>query len=144
MLPAPVHQQRRFTYPDDTAYVWQAQQIAHHPLDPYGFSSNWDATQHPFWQNRPRILPLIAYYGALVGCVAGWSEEAPYTWHFYCLRWSSRWGHIVTLRGDSQNIRWWLRAAAFLCPGVIVSSTTIMTVSPKHGRHLGAGGDFLD
>ena len=109
---------------DDTAYVWQAQQIAKHPLDPYGFSSNWDATQHPFWQNDQNP-PLIAYYGALVGRVAGWSEEAL---HFAFLL-----PAVVFALATYQLARRFTKfpliaaAAAFLCPGVIVSSTTIMT-----------------
>ena len=109
---------------DDTAYVWQAQQIAQHPLDPYGFSSNWDATQHPFWQNDQNP-PLIAYYGALVGRVAGWSEEA--------LHLAFLLPALVLALGTYQLARRFTKyplvaaAAAFLCPGVIVSSTTIMT-----------------
>jgi len=57
---------------DDPLFVWAAQNIAKHPLDPYGFQITWDAvpqrmaeiTQNP---------PLASYYAALIGSVFGWS-----------------------------------------------------------------------
>jgi len=58
---------------DDPLFVWAAQQIAKHPLDPYGFQVVWylspdrmsDVTQNP---------PLASYYAALIGVLSGWSE----------------------------------------------------------------------
>lgn len=60
---------------DDPLFVWAAQNIAKHPLDPYGFQITWDTaplrmaeiTQNP---------PLASYYAALIGSVFGWSERA--------------------------------------------------------------------
>ena len=60
---------------DDTLFVWAAQQIAKHPLDPYGFQLTWDnspASMADVTQNPP----LASYYAALIGRVAGWSERA--------------------------------------------------------------------
>ena len=59
---------------DDTLFVWAAQQIAKHPLDPYGFQLTWDnspASMADVTQNPP----LASYYAALIGRVAGWSER---------------------------------------------------------------------
>ena len=58
---------------DDPLFVWAAQHIQSHPMDPYGFSANWYGHEMPFWaitQNPP----LACYYLALVGSVFGWSE----------------------------------------------------------------------
>lgn len=60
---------------DDPLFIWTAQHIVQHPLDPYGFQVNWnkseaamsDVTQNP---------PLASYYMAGVGKFVGWSERA--------------------------------------------------------------------
>ena len=60
---------------DDTIYVWVAQQIVHHPLNPYGLHVVWYVTDMPV-SDITKNPPLSSYYGALVGVVAGWSEVA--------------------------------------------------------------------
>lgn len=58
---------------DDPLFVWVAQQITTHPLDPYGFDLNWggktdhmvDVVQNP---------PLTSYVLAFASAVGGWSE----------------------------------------------------------------------
>jgi hypothetical protein len=60
---------------DDTLFVWAAQQIAKHPLDPYGFRLIWDKYDLPMAEITQNP-PLVSYYEALIGCTAGWSERA--------------------------------------------------------------------
>ena len=62
---------------DDPLFVWTAQQVAHHPFNPYGFHLVWYVTDMPM-SAITKNPPLSSYYGALIGIVAGWSERA---WH---------------------------------------------------------------
>ena len=58
---------------DDPLFLWMAQQILHHPWNPYGFSVNWYLSAHPMsvvMQNPP----LNSYYIALIGSMFGWKE----------------------------------------------------------------------
>src|SRR6266567_9562487 len=58
---------------DDPLFLWMAQQIAKHPLDPYGFDVNWSSFTQPMsmvMQNPP----LCSYYIAAIGSIFGWSE----------------------------------------------------------------------
>jgi 4-amino-4-deoxy-L-arabinose transferase-like glycosyltransferase len=60
---------------DDPLFIWTAQHILQHPLDPYTFQVNWnksaaemsDLTQNP---------PLASYYMAGAAKLVGWSERA--------------------------------------------------------------------
>src|SRR6266545_8185785 len=65
----------RAFHADDTLFVWAAQHIAKHPLDPYGFPIVWYNSEMPM-STVTKNPPLAAYYSALVGMVAGWSERA--------------------------------------------------------------------
>lgn len=58
---------------DDPLFLWMAQQIAKHPLDPYGFAVNWSTTSEPVWKVMQNP-PLCSYYLAAIGSIAGWSE----------------------------------------------------------------------
>jgi len=60
---------------DDPLFVWTAQQVAHHPFNPYGFHVVWYVTDMPM-SAITKNPPLSSYYGALVGIAAGWSERA--------------------------------------------------------------------
>lgn len=58
---------------DDPLFLWMAEQITKHPLNPYGFEVNWSSMAQPMWlpmQNPP----LCSYYIAVVASVVGWSE----------------------------------------------------------------------
>ncbi|MGI8890496.1 MAG: ArnT family glycosyltransferase [Chthoniobacterales bacterium] len=58
---------------DDPLFLWMAQQIVKHPLDPYGAVVHWSSTAEPMWiamQNPP----LCAYYMAAVGSAFGFGE----------------------------------------------------------------------
>ncbi len=60
---------------DDPLFLWMAQQITKHPLDPYGFSVHWSASPEPMWKVMQNP-PLCSYYIAAIGSLAGWSELA--------------------------------------------------------------------
>lgn len=58
---------------DDPLFLWMAQQIVRHPLNPYGGMVNWASVAQPMWvamQNPP----LCSYYIAAVGSLAGFDE----------------------------------------------------------------------
>lgn len=57
---------------DDPFFVWSAQNIHEHPLDPYGFPVNWDHYEEPMWRMMQNP-PLAAYYAAAAG-LFGWHE----------------------------------------------------------------------
>ena len=108
---------------DDTLFVWTAQQIAHHPLDPYGFNLNWYRTPGPM-SRETKNPPLAAYYGAAAGRLAGWSE---WSLHLAFLL-----PAVVLILGTYQLARRFTEyplvaaAATLLTPGVLVSSTSVM------------------
>lgn len=60
---------------DEPLFLWMAQQIAKHPLDPYGFDVNWASLWQPMW-NQMHNPPLCSYYIAVVASIFGWSEIA--------------------------------------------------------------------
>ncbi len=60
---------------DDPLFLWIAQQIACHPLDPYGFTVNWSSFVQPMSEVMQNP-PLCSYYAAAIGSVFGWSEIA--------------------------------------------------------------------
>lgn len=60
---------------DDPLFIWVAQHIHSHPLDPYGFNVNWYGFDQPVW-DITKNPPLACYYLALVGSIFGWSEIA--------------------------------------------------------------------
>ena len=60
---------------DDPLFVWTAQRIAQHPLDPYGFPVVWYATESSI-ADVTKNPPLASYYAALFGTLFGWSERA--------------------------------------------------------------------
>jgi Dolichyl-phosphate-mannose-protein mannosyltransferase len=62
---------------DDPLFVWAAENIVHHPLNPYGFDVVWYTTAAPMWWVA-KNPPLASYYGALITLLAGLSERA---WH---------------------------------------------------------------
>jgi 4-amino-4-deoxy-L-arabinose transferase-like glycosyltransferase len=60
---------------DDPLFLWLAERIQSHPLDPYGFAVNWNASwlpMHAVNQNPP----LTAYYIAAVAALFGFGETA--------------------------------------------------------------------
>lgn len=108
---------------DDPLFVWTAQQIANHPFDPYGFRLVWYVTDMPM-SAITKNPPLASYYGAFVGVVAGWSEQA---WHpgfllpaIALVLGTYRLAHRFTA---SPLIA---AAATLFAPGFLVSATGVM------------------
>lgn len=60
---------------DDPLFIWIAQQITRHPLDPYGFDVNWSSFTQPIAEVMQNP-PLGSYYIAAVASVFGWSEPS--------------------------------------------------------------------
>ena len=108
---------------DDPLFVWAAQHVRSHPMDPYGFNANWYGHEMPFWaitQNPP----LACYYLAMVGSVFGWSEMVLHS--------ALLLPAVATIVGAYQLATRFCKhplAAALLTlftPVFLVSSTTVM------------------
>jgi 4-amino-4-deoxy-L-arabinose transferase-like glycosyltransferase len=108
---------------DDPLFVWAAQQISRHPFDPYGFKLIWYATEMPM-SEVTKNPPLGAYYGALIGSIAGWSERAMHI-GFLLPALTLVLGTYHLARRFTQSA-WIAAAATLLTPGFIVSSTSVM------------------
>jgi hypothetical protein len=108
---------------DDPLFLWTAQQITHHPLDPYGFDLVWYYLQMHMWAVT-KNPPLASYYAALIGRVAGWSELAM---HLAFLL-----PAVALILGTYQLARRFTKhpliaaAATLFAPAVMVSATGVM------------------
>ncbi len=108
---------------DDPLFIWTAQQIAHHPFDPYGFHMVWYVTDMPM-SAITKNPPLACYYGALIGIAAGWSEPA---WHLAFLL-----PALAVVLGTYRLAERFTAspliaaAATLLAPGFLVSATGVM------------------
>jgi 4-amino-4-deoxy-L-arabinose transferase-like glycosyltransferase len=108
---------------DDPLFLWSAQQIAKHPLDPYGVSVLWDASAAPL-SEVTKNPPLACYYAAAVGSVAGWSE-LPLHLGFLLPT-------VAMILGTYRLAQRFTRspfvaaAATLLTPAVLVSATSVM------------------
>jgi 4-amino-4-deoxy-L-arabinose transferase-like glycosyltransferase len=108
---------------DDTLFLWTARQIIERPWDFYGFQVNWDGAlvAAPEMIKNP---PIAAYYMALAGWFAGFSEK---TLHlaFMFPAFMAVWGtYALARRMSSMPL---LAAILVLAtPAFLVSSTTLM------------------
>jgi len=108
---------------DDPLFVWAAQHIVDHPLNPYGFDVVWYTTSMPMAEVT-KNPPLACYYSAAVGAVAGWSEI---TLHLAFL-----FPSLIVILGTYYLAQRFTRfplvaaAAALLTPAFLVSSTSLM------------------
>jgi 4-amino-4-deoxy-L-arabinose transferase-like glycosyltransferase len=108
---------------DDPLFVWTAQHIAGHPLDPYGFRVVWYSTETPI-ADVTKNPPLASYYAALFGTLFGWSERV--------LHWAFLLPALAVILGTyalaSRFTRVPLLAAGatLAAPGFLVSGTTVM------------------
>jgi 4-amino-4-deoxy-L-arabinose transferase-like glycosyltransferase len=59
---------------DDPLFIWTAQHIVNHPLDPYRFRVNWNKSEAPM-SEVTQNPPLASYYMAVAAKVIGWSER---------------------------------------------------------------------
>lgn len=108
---------------DDPLFLWTAQHITQHPLDPYGFRVVWYATETPI-ADVTKNPPLASYYAAVFGRTFGWSEPSL---HFAFLL-PALVVVLGTYRLAGRFTRFPLLAAAatLFAPGFLVSSTTVM------------------
>ena len=60
---------------DDPLFLWLGAHIQTDPLDFFGFSVNWNASQMPMHE-MPQNPPLTGYFIALAASLLGWSEPA--------------------------------------------------------------------
>jgi hypothetical protein len=108
---------------DDPLFVWTAQQLTQHPLNPYGFHLVWYRTDQPMFAIT-KNPPLASYFGAMVGVLAGWSERA---WHiaFFLPAIGVVLGsYRLAQRFSSSPLV--AAAATLVAPGFLVSATTVM------------------
>jgi len=108
---------------DDPLFIWTAQHIAQHPLDPYGFRVVWYATEAPI-ADVTKNPPLASYYLALFGKIFGWSERSLHL----ALLFPALIVILTTYRLAGRFTRFPLLAGAatLFTPGFLVSSTTVM------------------
>jgi 4-amino-4-deoxy-L-arabinose transferase-like glycosyltransferase len=108
---------------DDPIFLWTAQHITHHPLDFYGFTATWWSSATPMWQIQQNP-PLAAYYMAIVGSVAGWSERALHIGFLLPA--------VVVVLATYHLARrftrgpWIAAMATLVAPGFLVSATGLM------------------
>jgi 4-amino-4-deoxy-L-arabinose transferase-like glycosyltransferase len=109
---------------DDPLFLWIAQQIAKHPLDPYGLDVNWSSFTRPMAEEMQNP-PLCSYCIAAVASMFGWNELAL---HVSFLIWP-----VLSILGTFALARRFCREpflAALLTlftPVFLVSTTNIMS-----------------
>jgi 4-amino-4-deoxy-L-arabinose transferase-like glycosyltransferase len=108
---------------DDPLFIWAARQIHAHPLDPYGFSVNWEDTASPMWSVTENP-PLACYYLALASGALGWSEAALHAAFLLPA--------LAVILGTYRLARRWCERpavaalAVLFAPVFLVSSNTVM------------------
>jgi hypothetical protein len=108
---------------DDPLFLWSAQQIAKHPLDPYGITVIWDATATPFFKVT-KNPPLSCYYAAAVGSIGGWSERALHIGFFLPALAMVFGTYRLAQRLTGSPLV--AASATLLTPGVLVSAASVM------------------
>ena len=108
---------------DDPLFLWSAQHILRHPLDPYGFQVNWYGWQMSM-SEVTKNPPLACYFAAAVGALAGWSERALHLGFLLPA--------LLMVLGTYRLAQHFTQspliaaAAALLTPGVLVSACSVM------------------
>jgi hypothetical protein len=108
---------------DDPLFIWVAQHIRFHPLDPYGFNVNWYGHEMALWEVT-KNPPLACYYLALVGSVFGWSEIALHSAMLLPAIAVVLGTYRLAARFCKQPL--WAALLTLFTPVFLVSSTTIM------------------
>lgn len=109
---------------DDPLFIWSAQQITRHPLDPFGFQVTWDRTLTPMSQVT-KNPPLTCYYAAAIGAIAGWSEQTLHLWFLLPAVALVLGTYLLAQHLTSSPL--FAVLATLLTPGVIVSASSIMS-----------------
>lgn len=108
---------------DDVFYLAVAKHIVKSPLDFYGFEFNWYGTlEQVTYANH---APASAYYMALIGSIAGWSEIAMHA-AFMVPAIGLISGTYAVARQFCDRPAW-ASVIAWFCPAVLVSATSVMT-----------------
>jgi len=108
---------------DDPLFLWSAQQISRHPLDPYGFDLVWYFIRINMWAVT-KNPPLASYYSALIASFAGWSERAMHLAFLVPA--------VALVLGTYQLARCFTKhpliaaAATLVAPAVMISATSVM------------------
>lgn len=108
---------------DDPLFVWSGQQIAKHPLDPYGFQVVWDNFSEPM-SEITKNPPLACYYLAAIGSIAGWSERALHLGFLLPALALILGTYRLSMRFTRSPLI--ASAATLLTPGVLVSASSVM------------------
>lgn len=108
---------------DDPLFVWAAQHIRTHPLNPYGFDVNWYAQSKPMWMVT-KNPPLVCYYIAFVSLLVGWREAGIHAFLFVPAVAAVLGTYRLAARMCKNPILATL--ACLLTPVFVVSSTTVM------------------
>src|SRR5271167_86703 len=108
---------------DDPLFLWSAQHIVRHPLDPFGFQLNWYGWQMSM-SEVTKNPPLACYYAAAIGALAGWSERVLHLGFLLPA--------LLTVLGTYRLAQRFTKsaliaaAATLLTPGVLVSASSVM------------------
>jgi 4-amino-4-deoxy-L-arabinose transferase-like glycosyltransferase len=108
---------------DDPLFIWMADQIRKHPLDPYGFKVNWAGFAQPM-TDIMQNPPLCSYYIAAVISVLGSSEMVL---HISFLPWA-----VISVLGTFALARRFCpnpfvaALLALFTPVFLISATTVM------------------
>lgn len=110
---------------DDPLFLWAAQQIQTHPLNPYGFTVRWSYVAKPM-SEETKNPPLACYYLALAGWITrGW-REVPLHLAFLVWPLGVAWGtYRLAQRFCSRPLL--AALTAILTPVTLVSATSIMS-----------------
>ncbi len=108
---------------DDPLFIWSAQHIVRHPLDPYGFQLNWYGWQMSM-SEVTKNPPLACYYAAAVGALAGWSERALHLGFLLPALLMVLGTYRLAQRFTQSPLI--AAAATLLTPGVLVSASSVM------------------
>jgi hypothetical protein len=108
---------------DDPLFLWATEQIQRHPLDPYGFQTNWYGTWQPMW-TATHNPPAASYYIAAVACFFGTSEVAMHL--AFILPAIGATLATWRLAGSVTSNQVTAAAVALATPAFLASSTSIM------------------
>lgn len=106
---------------DDPLFLWMAQQILQHPLDPYGGTVFWASVAQPMWvamQNPP----LCSYYIAGIAFFAGFGEVAQHLAFLIPA--------IAAILGTAALAQRWSRQP--LMAGLLTLFTPVFLISASH------------
>lgn len=113
----------RAFHTDDTLFVWAAQNISEHPLDPYGFTLNWEHTPERM-SEITQNPPLACYYIAAAAHFVGWSERALHL--AFLLPTIALVLGVYRLAKKFTRFAWLAAIATLLTPALLVSACSTM------------------